>query len=357
MTDLNPDITTRNCRHPEQDCILDDREGTLICQLCCLVINENTPQNASFVENTSKGVEGEHAELIHDWIENGNLPSFALRPALRFLTNTIFTSEQLKNTTVYSFNDLAAFALYSTLIEEDVPRSLNEIARITGVSTNKLWRLESDLGISNPLKCSAFMPKLAMQLPLSYSESRVICARADWIQERCSFSPITVLTAVVYSYMDEVRLRRQRLAITNLFHTKNADVLPSYCADLLTTQSLPPTLAVMNATKTELESQSLPSSPPPLPPMNVQLYDEVENEKIKTESAEERLRDFQMSKSQLCKLANISVSTLNRSLKCLESEDFADDYGEKERRMDEGKGKASLLNRSLGAIRTGRIPR
>ena len=259
-SNIKKDDTTLTCPHEKKFHIQDDREGSVICSNCSLVLqdqnlictaSESREQITDFEyydkdEDTLRlnlkniGTvydETKQYDLLINWTENANLPPFIVYTCLRFYrTFFIALSDLPPKRRGYNFNleDTTALALYRVLIKEKIPRSMTVIETLTGVSSKKLWRMETDFCSYdqdlNSIKASAWMSGISFYLPLSYKETQVICDKADSAQQLYSFSPITMLLTVIYNY---IRDREWQKFLSGYYdNLKGGPVVSTYMASL-----------------------------------------------------------------------------------------------------------------------------
>ena len=275
----NAEYTTTNCPHGENSRILDSREGTIICLDCSLVLDERTFPIDSSSTASSRGHEPSTLDgavhrlfswcqltqnrVLQDWTANAHIPDYIVSISLTKLKSILRSqgaAEQIARVSV-GIDEVTALALYYSLIDEEIPRPLRSIAALTETSLKALDRLSDIFPHANyltPLKASIWMPSLSYFLDLSYKEEQLICGKADDVQEKYSFSPITILTAIIFRFY---KWREEQTAFNS------SPVIQS--AYTLSTLSC-------NSSK--------------------------------------------MSRAQLCHIAHISPSTLTRALKILENE-------------------------------------
>lgn len=215
---------SKNCKHDDYKFhIIDEREGTVICTRCSCVIEENYMQSQVISDTpiqpeiekslTSKikhlGIKHSYDEqktILEDWTENNHISRGVPDRAIHNFNKLISRSYKDLFILRPTLEELTAFALHSTLLDELTPKSLGVISNITNVPVKRLNRIDCIVNQcmnTNMLKPSIWMPGLTPYLPLDFKDSQNVCRIADSIQEYYSFSPITILTCVLSWYMSE----------------------------------------------------------------------------------------------------------------------------------------------------------
>jgi len=289
------ECTTANCHHRRAGRIIDEREGTIICGDCCLVLDESTfpsqpanPNSAFYSETkleagkTSSWCRIAQTRILEDWTSNAHIPSYIIPISISKLKalSSIHQKDvwdELASKVSATIDEITALALYYALLDEEIPRPLHYIADITQTSIKCLDRLVDIFPHENnltSLKSSIWMPSLSYFLPFSYKEERVICDKADAVQEKHSFTPITVLTAVIYRYYMWRNEREKSDQINSNPSTQ--------CSQMSST--------------------------------------------IRNDSSLSPQITAKVAKPHLCHIAHITPSTLNRALKKFESESLLDTF-------------------------------
>ena len=231
----------RTCQHSSIYRVIDDQDGTIICAKCCLVladarfihddITRDVEKNKDDLRpidllllNPTGSLEGEkeeesestlgdidlHPRLksdLEDWIENAHLPKCILQPvSVQFKRMTRDLNEKsvkIRQRLVKS-NEVLAAALYVTLIEARVPRTSCMIAFFTNVDEERIRsiaEISSGMDSLSTNRASIWMPLVGPEFNLSYTQSNEICELADSIQGEYSFSPLSILLAVICIYL------------------------------------------------------------------------------------------------------------------------------------------------------------
>lgn len=169
---------TYACSH--QHTVEDFGEGTVVCTGCGLVIDDQiyihpfpfdscTNKTDIVLNIYSKKMQNNEELRIMKVSSVGKVMHFIKEVAARAHIPDVhvdyaynlygkLSSELAK--TKYSFEEIAAFSIYETLIRHRCPRSPEEVHAITGVPTRTLWKIEHQL--LKITKHSANMPATAI---------------------------------------------------------------------------------------------------------------------------------------------------------------------------------------------------
>lgn len=217
-----------HCPHPEEDQCLDEREGTLVCAACGLVLDETLLmdrdlQRLTYIDREIEeitriaakikcmGIILDKEELkatVSHWAANGHFPENIVEKtwnwSLRILSDLKVENIPKRHRINFTLRDFAAMALFQTLVNEKIPRPMNNITHVSGVSSMRLWKLLKIFPRNFSLQSlapSTWMPGLLRALPISYKESVHITRIADWLQHDFAQNPLTILTTVIYAYL------------------------------------------------------------------------------------------------------------------------------------------------------------
>ena len=141
---------SNNCSHIGTT-VEDTREGTIVCNFCCRVLELNVAYPAYTPwqkrdEECSKNV----YNFIYDSCHRMHLPLAVIERI--YDQFTIFKKKIAFKKINYEI--LGAYSIYYHLKEENIGRSIETIARFTGVDSNKIWRCELN-DDSSPLPIQA----------------------------------------------------------------------------------------------------------------------------------------------------------------------------------------------------------
>ena len=189
---------SHQCPHSPSDRVQDDREGSIVCRGCGLVLESIlfTLPPAPAAATSKK--EDEAFQDIANVAQSFHVPDFCSKLAATFFTQHFAKRRQDRSRHL-------AFSLYFVLAQEDVPRTLEEVGTMFGVDTKDLWKLESQFCLDMPTMLpSQFLPRASTlslspstTIQLSFQQRQRIGARADHWAELCSFAPKTLLAASI----------------------------------------------------------------------------------------------------------------------------------------------------------------
>ena len=246
--------TVDTCIHSENARFLDECDGTEVCMDCGLVLQESLPPLESLnlgVENLDNDFElqkltekiqpygvrlskTDQKIFLLDWIENGHLP-------LCVVDQTWFWSKQMirefnpgqvhpRDRVYFNFQEFSALALYQVLYKNNNPRSLSLIARITGVTEKRLWRLCRIFPLAfdvETLRPSNWMPGLLPMLPMNFKEGMHVGKVADWIQQDFALHPLSLLVIMIFAYLEhrkDLHLSKSRATLSNNSEENAVDI-------------------------------------------------------------------------------------------------------------------------------------
>ena len=125
------------CSH--MNLVFDHHEGTEVCTDCGIVVSSLLFHNEARPPITIHYdvFNGRHNEFT-DYVSSLNLPySF-----ISFCENELKSLNKL-NVGDHSIKTKHAYVLYNVLKTQHCPRTLKEIASVTGATTTKIWKLQS----------------------------------------------------------------------------------------------------------------------------------------------------------------------------------------------------------------------
>lgn len=144
---------------------------------------------------------------LREWVAKGNIPGYVIVLTNRYFKNTLqaMVSRKLSVKGKHTMNCFTAFALYRVLIQEKIPRSLENVHQLTGVTASKLFYLEkafcSTVNDLTGIRASDWLPGVINSLDITRVESFELCNKADVIQAQYSYTPATVMAAVLYGFL------------------------------------------------------------------------------------------------------------------------------------------------------------
>ena len=228
MNDGEKKKDTQKCIHEARYIVYDSKEGTSICTNCTLVVGDSLCDppsqsvSVSFLErydneeklSTKAKAIGlnidftKQSMLLHDYVENAHLPTDLVEKTGHHSKKVLYSLEinALPKARMLriSLAEFTALMIYQTMLMERIPRSLHLVSAFSGVSIRKLNQVEKIFPTEFTMEClkpSNFMAGVEMYLPVTYSEVTHVCEIADRLQENLSHHPATILTAVIYAYL------------------------------------------------------------------------------------------------------------------------------------------------------------
>ena len=190
-----------SCEHNET--FADETTGDYICISCGLVLDRfyfGAPEHSVFGSNNIDAEIGEIYLFIADIYSRGNIASGTFQQVLNKyynMYNKSYRGEKKKQ--------LACFAIYSILSEADIPRTLEEIACLSGVPIEKIWSIEKKENGGCVADCSEnFVERICRRIDLPYKD---LCAIKTLVTKLSGISGCranTLIAAVLWLYVNEV---------------------------------------------------------------------------------------------------------------------------------------------------------
>ena len=180
------------CGHLNE--IIDDREGTIICIDCGLVLSDNLYQ-----ENTKFSLfnnEDNDLNQIKEFLERLNLP---LSFSCQIFENYKQIVKKRKN-----HKNLLSYTIYQTLNEIGYPISIKDISAVTGVSENLIYDMQNNAQ-SIILEPNSQLEKYCKILGLDFKSYSVIKELLPQIST--GHNPLTVIASNIYKYCKENNLK------------------------------------------------------------------------------------------------------------------------------------------------------
>jgi len=182
-----------SCQHINE--IIDEREGTIICYDCGLVLSnyfftQPQPQHSFFTPSSI-------LEEIKELLERLNLPQI-------FAHDIYENLMKLSPKTNSKTKKLIPYFVYKTLNEIGCPVSIKDISSVSGISENDLYDMQqSETLVLNP---HALLEKYCKLLGLSdFKIYSVIKEKMPIIDT--GHNPLTIIASLIYKYCKENNLK------------------------------------------------------------------------------------------------------------------------------------------------------
>ena len=188
------------CPHPASAWIHDQHEGTVICGDCSRVIHEIDLSHGDLVPIPTTLTPN---SLLDNACSNLHLPD-SLRAESGRALSEIETDQRYAG---FKRDELAAYALYETLHQHRVARTYKEIECVTGVSTKRLWDIESrGKVVVRNLSPIDFVDRFGSNLGLCFRARQQIKHYCSMLQELKNHAPQAIAASVIYYYCKQHQL-------------------------------------------------------------------------------------------------------------------------------------------------------
>jgi transcription initiation factor TFIIIB Brf1 subunit/transcription initiation factor TFIIB len=198
--------------YPENMCshfnsVIDEREGTIICTECGLVLEEKLfkfyGHNLSLEE---KGKDYCLKEDIKEILAKLGLPDVFSKMIFQNFENESCEKKKKKNYLHY--------VVYKTLNENNVPVSIKEISSISGVTDSNIYDMQEN-NKSVILQPSDLLEKYCSYLGFDYKTYSLIKKELP-IQNISGHNPLTIIAATIYNYCkkNNIKISMKKIATT-----------------------------------------------------------------------------------------------------------------------------------------------
>ena len=169
------------CEHINE--VIDQREGTIICSDCGLVVS------SLFINSFNENVETETNEYVLEILSRLQIPEFFKTDILNNLKN-IEVKHKTKENAI-------AFVIYKTLNDLDCGVSIKEISAVTGYTDSQIYNFQTsnDSVILDPL---IQLEKYCIMLGLPKKSYSVIKGTIN--SNKTGHNPTTILATAIYKY-------------------------------------------------------------------------------------------------------------------------------------------------------------
>lgn len=180
--------------HPENLCshtnhIIDEREGTIVCTDCGLVLTDKIFHETLAVNDITT----ELIVRIKDILERLFLPDC-------FTSDIIRKYRNLPNKKY-----LLEYVIYLTLHENGFPISIKDIAFVCGIPDSKIYDLQEQ-NTSICLQPKDLLEKYCINLQLDYKTYSLIKKELP-LEIKTGHNPLTVIAATIYTYSKNNKLK------------------------------------------------------------------------------------------------------------------------------------------------------
>jgi transcription initiation factor TFIIIB Brf1 subunit/transcription initiation factor TFIIB len=180
------------CRHLNE--IIDDREGTIICIDCGLVLSNNLFQEDKYFSSFTN--EDNDLNQIKEFLERLNMPvSFSCQ----IFENYKQTVKKRKHGKF-----LLPYTIYQTLNDIGYPISIKQISAVSGVSENLIYDMQNSEE-SIILEPNSLLEKYCKILGLDFKSYSVIKERLPEVST--GHNPLTVIASNIYKYSKDNNLK------------------------------------------------------------------------------------------------------------------------------------------------------
>jgi transcription initiation factor TFIIIB Brf1 subunit/transcription initiation factor TFIIB len=181
------------CMHLNE--VIDDREGSIICIDCGLVLSDNLYHADNYLFHLTSSVDKDLNE-IKELLERLNLPEA--------FSSQIFDNYKKLVKERKRSKYLLPYTIYQTLNEIGYPISIKDISAVSGVSENLIYDMQKNEEsiILNP---DSLLEKYCKILDLDYKTYSVIKERLPKI--KTGHNPLTVIASTIYKYCKENKLK------------------------------------------------------------------------------------------------------------------------------------------------------
>lgn len=193
---------------PHLDQVTDEREGTVVCIQCGLVLTEQLFQQSYFSERNNK--EHELTTKIIEILDKLHLPAC-------FATDIM--KKYLK---MHPRKFLLEFVVYLTLHECGFPISIKDIACVTGISDSQIYDLQ-DKDQSICLQPNDLMEKYCKLLKLDFKTYSVIKEELPTVIET-GHNPLTVIASTIYKYSRRNKLKLSMKQIATVVNISTVSI-------------------------------------------------------------------------------------------------------------------------------------
>lgn len=183
--------------------VIDEREGTVICIDCGLVLSDKNFHVNKFEEEVN-GNETSVEMKIKDLLDKLNLPECFLPDIMK------------KYTTLQNKKYLLEYILYDTLNESGFPISIKELSSVSGIPDAKIYDLQKN-DKSIILLPENLLEKYCKLLELDYKTYSLI--KKELPKEmNTGHNPLTIIASTIYKFSKTNKLKLSMKHISNVLN-------------------------------------------------------------------------------------------------------------------------------------------
>ena len=217
----------RDCHH--LNTTICQTEGMQVCLDCSLVIADNLSYDEIYIKKetniaTLQDVEAKISptlkNFIHEICHRMNVYNIIIPIIIKK-----FMKLQKRNKK-FDENLVAAYCIYSSLKQEDCPRSMKTLSYHTGFSTKLIWSVERYFSERNqPLTAAAILSTYYTYLDFDYSDLQKMKKMIKSNSIDKDFAPSTVAGAIFYLYCKQNNNKKYNVKkIADLIHTSSMSI-------------------------------------------------------------------------------------------------------------------------------------
>lgn len=211
-------VFTDDCCHREY---YDERGGETVCVLCGLVL-EKVLMSATvfnYEDDESDKCKKELQSFVYDVFDRGNIPLSIFDLVIDRSCKTI-KAQQIKGEKRLH---VAAFIIYSTLLEKNIPRSIFVIKDLTGIPTDKIWAISKNQYVNvAEVSVSDNVDAVCTNLGINFQHIANIKKIINVMSGGSGVQTGTIIASVIYLFTREVGVK---VSLCNI--CKYCEVTPS----------------------------------------------------------------------------------------------------------------------------------
>ena len=193
--------TIHTCSHPGKYVIEDLHDGTIVCTLCALVLDQVYSYNHFLID--AHGFSTVHDNMVTNICDNCNFGD-----VIRANAQVIYESASNKlkdDARRFAMEEISSYAVYKSLKENGVPISGKELLSISNVSLSKIWEIENVCEPNSYLDADTeiahFVERYCAYCQLSLSDVQEIKSNIVEATSICmNYMPQNIAVGLIYMY-------------------------------------------------------------------------------------------------------------------------------------------------------------